>query len=185
MSGPLTEEIRGILLALARRSVETKLEEGRLLRVGEDFESVAPEKRGAFVTLKDAGGDLRGCIGTVFPVYPLEDTVVRMACAAALEDPRFPPVNRGELPSLSVEISALTVPEPVPDVERIEIGRHGLIVTSGLSKGLLLPQVAPEWGWEREEFLRHTCMKAGLPAEAWKDPGTQIEWFEAEVWGES
>jgi AmmeMemoRadiSam system protein A len=107
-----------------------------------------------------------------------------MAVAAAVEDPRFPPVTLGEAPSLRFEISALTVPEPVPDPAAIQVGRHGLIASRGGRKGLLLPQVAPEWGWDRREFLEHTCRKAGLPPDAWKDPATRLEWFEAEVWGE-
>jgi AmmeMemoRadiSam system protein A len=107
-----------------------------------------------------------------------------MAVSAAVEDPRFPAVTAQELPGLRVEISALTVPEPVPDVNMIEIGRHGLIISRGYRKGLLLPQVAPEWGWDRTQFLEHTCLKAGLPPGAWKDEDTRIEWFEAEVWGE-
>jgi hypothetical protein len=108
-----------------------------------------------------------------------------MAVAAAAEDPRFDPVAPGELPGLVFEISALTVPEPLPDPAAIEIGRHGLIASRGGRKGLLLPQVAPEWGWGREEFLSHTCLKAGLPADAWRHPGTLLEWFEAEVWSEA
>ncbi|MGC8762643.1 MAG: AmmeMemoRadiSam system protein A [Acidobacteriota bacterium] len=183
-AGAIPAEVRRELLALARRSVETFLGEGRRLRKGKDYPDLAPEPRGAFVTLKTGEGDLRGCIGTILPAGPLDETVVRMAVAAAVEDPRFPAVRLSELPRLRFEISALTVPEPVPDLRRIEVGRHGLIVTRGSRKGLLLPQVAPEWGWDREEFLRHTCLKAGLPEEAWRDPGTRVEWFEAEVWGE-
>jgi AmmeMemoRadiSam system protein A len=136
------------------------------------------------VTLKSEDGELRGCIGTVLPVGPLDATVARMAVSAAVEDPRFSPVTARELPRLRLEISALTVPEPVPRWEALEIGRHGLIVSRGTRKGLLLPQVATEWGWNREEFLQHTCLKAGLPPQAWKEPGTVVEWFEAEVWGE-
>lgn len=182
--GRLPPEVRRELLALARRSVETYLREGRRLRKGKDYPEVAPEPRGAFVTLKTREGDLRGCIGTILPAGPLDETVVRMAVAAAVEDPRFPAVRLPELPRLRFEISALTVPEPVPDLGKIQVGRHGLIVTRGSRKGLLLPQVAPEWGWDREEFLRHTCLKAGLHEEAWRDPQTLVEWFEAEVWGE-
>lgn len=164
--------------------METFLSEGRRLRKGKDYPPLAPEPRGAFVTLKTREGDLRGCIGTILPVGPLDETVARMAVAAAVEDPRFPAVRASELPGLLFEISALTLPQPVPDPARIEVGRHGLIVTRGSRKGLLLPQVAPEWGWDREEFLKHTCLKAGLPEEAWRDPQTRLEWFEAEVWGE-
>lgn len=180
----LSAAVRNDLLKLARSSILTFLNEGRRLRKGVDFESCAPEPRGAFVTLKTSGGGLRGCIGTILPIGPLDETVVRMAVAAAVEDPRFPAVSSSELPSLKLEISALTVPETVPDVGSIEVGRHGLIITFGYRKGLLLPQVAPEWGWNRVQFLEHTCEKAGLSPETWKRPGVRIEWFEAEVWGE-
>jgi len=180
---PLPEETRRALLSLARRAIEAYLSEHRRLRRGTDFDAVAPESRGAFVTLTTRSGDLRGCIGTILPVGPLDETVARMAVAAAVEDPRFLPVSPQELLTLRIEISALTVPEPA-DPERIEVGRHGLIVTRGSRKGLLLPQVAPEWGWDRVQFLGQTCRKAGLPAEAWREPGTLLEWFEAEVWGE-
>jgi AmmeMemoRadiSam system protein A len=185
MNGRVAEPVRLELLTLARRAVETYLREGRRLQRGQDFKEVAPEPRGAFVTLSERDtGALRGCIGTILPAGPLDETVIRMAVAAAVEDPRFSPVSLEELPSLHVEISALTVPEPVPDLYAIEIGRHGLIITRGYQKGLLLPQVAPEWGWDRIQFLEHTCTKAGLPKDAWKDSRTRIEWFEAEVWGE-
>jgi AmmeMemoRadiSam system protein A len=177
------EETRRTLLSLARRSIQVYLTERRRLRSGPDFDSVAPEPRGAFVTLSTLSDDLRGCIGTILPAGALDATVARMAVAAAVEDPRFLPVTPQELPALRIEISALTVPEPA-DAERIEVGRHGLIVTRGSRKGLLLPQVASEWGWDRVEFLAQTCRKAGLPADAWRDPQTLLEWFEAEVWGE-
>jgi len=178
------ESVRRELLALARKSIETYLGEARRLKRGADFGSIAPEPRGAFVTLTEEEGQLRGCIGTILPIGPLDETVVRMAVAAAVEDPRFSQVTLGELPALRLEISALTVPEPVPDLEAIQTGRHGLIVTRGYHKGLLLPQVAPDWGWDRLQFIEHTCLKAGLAPDAWKDPQTRIEWFEAEVWGE-
>jgi AmmeMemoRadiSam system protein A len=180
----LSPETRQALLVLARRSIATRLVGGRLLVKGEDYAEVAPQPRGAFVTLTDRNGELRGCIGHVLPHLPLDETVVSMAVAAALEDSRFDPVRAGEVPSLHIEISALTVPEPATSPEAVEVGRHGLIVSRGWAKGLLLPQVPSEWGWDREEFLRHTCMKAGLPPDAWRDPSTKIEWFEAEVWGE-
>lgn len=180
----LSAAVRNELLTLARRSISIFLHDGRRLRKGADYESCAPEPRGAFVTLKNHGGALRGCIGTILPIGPLDETVVRMAVAAAVEDPRFPAVSSSELPSINLEISALTVPELVPNVEDIKIGRHGLIITFGDRKGLLLPQVAPEWGWNRVQFLEHTCEKAGLSPETWKRPGVRIEWFEAEVWGE-
>ena len=184
MGAPLSEEVRKALLVLARRSAEVRLKEGRTLQKGRDYAEVAPEPRGAFVTLTTASGDLRGCIGHILPHLPLDETVVGMAVAAALEDPRFPPVSAAELPSLRFEISALTVPRPAPSPEAVEVGRHGLIASRGWAKGLLLPQVPVEWGWDREEFLSHTCRKAGLPPDAWRDPATKLEIFEAEVWGE-
>ena len=184
MSAPLAPETRKSLLILARRSVETRIREGRFLVKGEDYSEVAPEPRGAFVTLTTSEGELRGCIGHVLPHVALDETVVRMAAAAAQEDPRFEGVTPEEIPDLHIEISALTVPVPLPSPEAVEVGRHGLIVSRGWAKGLLLPQVATEYGWDREEFLRHTCLKAGLPPDAWRDPATKIECFEAEVWGE-
>ncbi len=115
----------------------------------------------AFVTLKKAG-QLRGCIGYIEPHAPLIEAVADNAQSAALRDPRFAPVTPEELPDISIEVSALTPLEPVADVEEIEIGRHGLVISQGPNHGLLLPQVPVEWGWDREEFLEHTCLKAGL-----------------------
>jgi len=139
--------------------------------------------RGAFVTLKKAG-QLRGCIGYIEPRVPLIEAVADNARSAALHDPRFPPVTPEELPDISIEISALTPLEPVTDVEEIEVGRHGLVISRGPYRGLLLPQVPVEWGWDREEFLQQTCRKAGLPPEAWREHGTELLRFEAEVFSE-
>ena len=135
---------------------------------------------GAFVTLK-IEGRLRGCIGNVLGDGPLFKTVARMAQAAAFEDPRFPPLSRDEFDELELEISILGPVTECPDPERIEIGRHGLILRKGVRSGLLLPQVPVEWNWDRKAFLEHTCAKAGLPGNAWKDPSAQLYWFEAEV----
>lgn len=184
MDRGLSPEVRKALLALARRSITVRLGEGRDLVKGEEYDEIAPEPRGAFVTLTDRRGELRGCIGHILPHLPLDETVARMAVAAALNDPRFDPVTADEVASLHIEISALTVPKPAASPEAVEVGRHGLIASRGSAKGLLLPQVPTEWGWDREEFLRHTCMKAGLPPDAWRDPATKLETFEAEVWGE-
>jgi len=138
------------------------------------------EHFGAFVTLK-LGGNLRGCIGNVQGTGELFRTVWDMARAAAFEDPRFPPLNQGEFNALDYEISILSPIDVCPDHERIEIGRHGLIVSCGDQSGLLLPQVAEEWGWNRTTFLNQTCVKAGLEKDAWKKPGTTTLWFEAVV----
>jgi AmmeMemoRadiSam system protein A len=138
---------------------------------------------GAFVTLH-AAGDLRGCIGYPGSEKPLDAVIAECAIASATDDPRFPPVRASELPRLSVEISVLTPIEPVRDVGEIEVGRDGLVVEQGFRRGLLLPQVASEHGWDRETFLAHTCIKAGLRPDAWRG-GARVFRFRAEVFGES
>ena len=138
---------------------------------------------GVFVTL-ELDGDLRGCIGTVMPVDPLYLAVGHNALNAAFRDPRFPPLTVEEFESVRFEISIMSIPEPVHDFETITVGRDGLIVRKDGWAGLLLPQVAQEYGWTREEYLCHTCLKAGLPADAWKRPGLKAEKFTAEVLSE-
>lgn len=135
---------------------------------------------GAFVTLKK-NGQLRGCIGRLIGADPLYLTIAWMAQAAAFHDNRFTPLQAAELGEIELEISVMGPITPCSDPEKIEIGRHGLIMKLGSRQGLLLPQVPVEWNWNREEFLRHTCRKAGLPQDAWKDGTTEIFWFEAEV----
>jgi AmmeMemoRadiSam system protein A len=135
---------------------------------------------GAFVTLK-LGGRLRGCIGNVVGNGPLVDTIERMARAAAFEDPRFAPVTAAEFPELEIEVSVMGPLTPCPDPELIEIGRHGLYIRKSMHSGLLLPQVAAEWGWDRETFLDQTCVKAGLPKGSWRKSKTEIWWFEAVI----
>ncbi|RME75724.1 MAG: AmmeMemoRadiSam system protein A, partial [Planctomycetota bacterium] len=139
------------------------------------------QRRGAFVTLKREGA-LRGCLGSVVGTEPLWRSIVRLAVAAATQDPRFAPVTADELERLSEEISVLTPPRPIAP-EEIEVGRHGLIVQRGPYSGLLLPQVATEHGLDREQFLEHTCLKAGLDRGAWRRAGTGILGFEAQVFG--
>jgi len=104
-----------------------------------------------------------------------------VAQSAALKDPRFDPVQPKELPDLEIEISVLTVPEKITDPSIIEVGKHGIIMKRGFYQGLLLPQVATDYGWDRETFLEHTCLKAGLPRDAWKDKNTEISIFSAQV----
>lgn len=141
--------------------------------------------RGAFVTLT-MGGVLRGCIGRVVPDRPLGVLVRDMAVAAARDDPRFPPVEAEELGGIHVEISVLTPPAPLLPVlpELVVIGRDGLIVRRGEASGLLLPQVAVERGWGPDLFLAAACRKAGLVGDAWRDAGTEVLTFRAEVFGE-
>jgi AmmeMemoRadiSam system protein A len=140
----------------------------------------------AFVTWKSRGR-LRGCIGSIEPVRALFEDVEANAVHALLRDPRFPRATAAELPHLHLEISVLTPFAPEPDpLRRVAIGRHGLLVEKGPCRGLLLPQVPVEWGWDVETFLHHACEKAGLPGGAWRDRAAAptISTFEAEVFGE-
>jgi AmmeMemoRadiSam system protein A len=139
----------------------------------------------SFVTWK-RGGRLRGCIGSVEPVRPLWADVEANAVHALLRDPRFPPGTPDELPHLGLEISVLSPFVPVSDpLHAVTIGVHGLLVERGHSRGLLLPQVPVEWGWDVPTFLGHACRKAGLPEDAWRDGRTLISTFTADVFGES
>ena len=138
------------------------------------------EKRGAFVTLKRKG-QLRGCIGYTQAFKPLSQTIMEMAQAAAFQDPRFPPLAKNELGDLDIEISVLTPFRSIQDIKDIEVGKHGLFIERGGYSGLLLPQVATEYHWDRQTFLEHTCLKAGLPKDAWKDKNTKIQVFSAEI----
>ena len=146
------------------------------------------ERRGVFVTwYKHPEHRLRGCIGYPEPVLPLADGLRRAAVAAALDDPRFPPVTPQELLALVAEVSLLTPYEPLPVRSRprgVEVGRDGLVVESGRFRGLLLPQVAPEQGWTAEEFLDGACEKAGLARGAWRSPEVTVYRFGAEVFRE-
>lgn len=142
------------------------------------------ERRGAFVTLH-AGERLRGCIGTFRPDGTLAETVARMAVAAATEDPRFEPIAPREVAKLRIGVSALGPPRPLPDRAALRVGEHGLLVRRGFHRGALLPKVAVEHGWDAEQFLKHACLKAGLPARAWEEPDTVVEVFDAEEFEES
>lgn len=138
------------------------------------------EKGGAFVTIKEHG-NLRGCIGFILAVKPLYEAVIEAAQSAATQDPRFPPLRPDELNKIEIEVSALTAPVLVKDIKEIKIGRDGLIIKRGPYQGLLLPQVATENDWNLKEFLAHTCLKAGLPTDAWQKEGTILYRFTAEV----
>lgn len=137
-----------------------------------------------FVTWK-RDGQLRGCIGSVEPVRPLWVDVHANAVHALLDDPRFPPATADELAHLDLEVSVLSPFVPVPDpLHTVEIGVHGLLVERGHRRGILLPQVPVEWGWDVPAFLGHACRKAGLPDDAWRDGGTVVSTFTADVFGE-
>jgi len=170
------------LLSLARTTISHYLETQKLpstLPVSDKLR----EKFGVFVTLHK-NGQLRGCIGYIEGIAPLYQAVMEMAKSAAFNDPRFNPVVKKEIPDLEIEISVLSPLKKVKDVKEIQVGKHGIIIQQGFQRGLLLPQVATEWGWNREEFLEQTCHKAGLPADAWKDTSSEIYIFSAEIFSE-
>jgi AmmeMemoRadiSam system protein A len=179
----LSDETRRQLLDLARRTLEAKFRGEPPPRLASDRSSPFGESRALFVTLKRAGR-LRGCIGTLAPEGDLARTVPRFALRAAFEDPRFPPLAAHELPECAIEISVLTPPRLVEDVEEIVVGRDGLILEADGRRGLLLPQVATEWGFDRETFLSELSLKAGLPPNAWQDPQARVFAFQAEVFSE-
>jgi AmmeMemoRadiSam system protein A len=180
----LTPQQRTQLLTIARGSIEAMMD-GR--RPELDLSSLDDDLKrpsGAFVTLNERTGELRGCIGSIEAVAPLAQAVASSAINAAFRDPRFYPVTKEELPTLHLEISVMSPIVPVTNVEEIEVGRDGLIVSRGGRAGLLLPQVATEYGWDRDTFLRQTCIKAGLPPDCWLSAECRIEKFSAEVFGE-
>lgn len=181
MDTPLTKDQEMSLLRLARKAITLYLEKGTPPAI-ECGEEIFKQKRGAFVTLK-IKEELRGCIGYPIPFKSLADTIVDAAISAATKDFRFSPLQQKELPLVKIEISVLSLPEPVHNLSEIEVGKHGIIITKGLNKGLLLPQVPLEWGWDRDTFLSHGCLKAGLDEDDWKK-GVQVEKFSAQVFSE-
>ena len=177
----LTPDEQKELLALARKTIEVKLF-GRSEIEAECDAFIFSEDKGLFVTIHRLG-HLRGCIGTLDVNTPLREIVVQMAKSSAFKDPRFPPLSEREYAEIDIEISVLSAPYKIDSPEEVEVGSHGIIISKGHRKGLLLPQVATERNWDRETFLNHTCIKAGLPEDAWRGDVT-IEVFEAEVFGE-
>ncbi|PKN71915.1 MAG: AMMECR1 domain-containing protein [Deltaproteobacteria bacterium HGW-Deltaproteobacteria-10] len=177
----LTPKEKELLLDIAIKTISGKVN-NRLPMITVDSVTLQ-EKRGAFVTLKKRG-HLRGCIGYIKAVKPLWETVQEMAVAAAFHDPRFPSLQADELKDLSVEISVLSPLQRIKNINEIEVGKHGLYIVRGYNSGLLLPQVAVEYGWDRETFLRETCHKAGLPSEEWMDKETEIYIFSADYFGD-
>jgi len=177
----LNKDQQMFLLDLARRAIEFFLEKK------ESFEEKSNdplllEKRGAFVTLK-VDNELRGCIGYPLPHKSLVETIIDCAIAAATQDFRFPSIKQEELSRLNIEISVLTLPRKIKDISEIKVGEHGIILSKGSHKGLLLPQVPVEWDWDLETYLNHGCLKAGLPEDEWKK-GATIEIFSAQVFSE-
>jgi len=180
----LNNDQRMFLLRAARAAVAAHLDGGVLspatTLMGEAW---AHDSGGVFVTLR-CHAELRGCIGVIEAAASIGENVLRCAILAATEDPRFPSLTREELPDTRFEISRLSVPRPVSGPGDLRVGDHGVIVTKGRHRGLLLPQVAVEQGWSAEEFLGAACRKAGLPRVAWKEAGVVLEVFSAEVFSE-
>jgi AmmeMemoRadiSam system protein A len=175
----LNDAERRELLQIARESVRRAV-------LGEELPEPTTSSqrllqfRGAFVTLlKD--GQLRGCIGYTEAVKPLIQVVSEVAAKSAVDDPRFPPVDPEELDEIELEISVLSSMTKISDPNEIQVGKHGLLLENGYFRGLLLPQVAVEYHWDRNAFLENTARKAGLPPSAWKDPNTTLYTFSAEI----
>ena len=175
----LSEEEKKTLHKIALTAIKKRLEKEPPSKL-ESTTNTLKEKRGAFVSLHKHG-QLRGCIGYVHGVKPLAEAINDMAIAAAFQDPRFPTLKENELSDLDIEISVLTPMKQISDIKQIELGKHGLMMIKGPYSGLLLPQVATQYNWDRQTFLSETCHKAGLPADAWKDDDTEIYIFSAEI----
>ena len=176
-----TREEKNELLKIARNTIKNFLENGEK-KYPATTNPKFQEKRGVFVTLHKSH-NLRGCIGYPLPLKSLITAVVDNAVSAAFEDPRFPSLNDSEVDKIDIEISILTVPAEVDQIDKVKIGRDGIIISKGMMKGLLLPQVPVEQNWNLEEYISYGCLKAGLPQDEWQK-GVQLETFQAVVFGE-
>jgi AmmeMemoRadiSam system protein A len=174
-----SQQERELLLRIAHRSIEAAVKKREFH--ADTVPDHLHEPRGAFTTIHLLG-QLHGCVGYILPALPLHATVAETAASAAMNDPRFVPLTFEEAPHIKLEISVLSQPFAITP-EQVQPGVHGLIVSDGRRRGLLLPQVAPEHGWDAEQLLTHTCLKARLPADAWRQ-GARIEAFTAEIFGE-
>ena len=178
-----------VLVKTARKAVTEFLSNGNRIKLESDIEEKFSFNSGVFVTLNNSDG-LRGCIGFPMPEKKLSHAIIEGAIAAATEDPRFPSVKTNELNDIVFEVTVLTPPvvvdvsDPMEYLEKIKVGRDGLIVRHSFSSGLLLPQVPVEYGWDVEEFLQHTCEKAGLARDTWKNESVKIEKFEGIIFKE-
>ncbi|GFO69065.1 AmmeMemoRadiSam system protein A [Geomonas limicola] len=181
MSQSLSTEDRKLLLELAREAVTSTVRSGRLAS-REISANALQVQQGCFVTIKQHGA-LRGCIGNFTSEKPLYQLVQEMAASAAIHDPRFYPMKEEDLGAFDLEISVLSPLAKIENPEEVEVGRHGLYLEKNFSRGVLLPQVAVEHGWDRETFLSKTALKAGLKQDDWKE-GADIYVFTAEVFGE-
>ena len=179
-----TDEQKKEILSFVRNTIKNKLEKSENITVFTTPEYLK-EEGSCFVTLHTKSRQLRGCIGNIIAFESLYDNLRRNALSSAFQDPRFRPVSSTEeLSDLEIEISILTPPETIDSYEDIIIGEHGVILKNGGQNAVFLPQVAPEQGWDIETTLTHLSMKAGLPSDAWKSPGTEFAVFKAIVFGE-
>ena len=182
----ITDEAGEYLVKLSKDSIKYYLENRQYMQKGNDYPVELDENLGIFVTL-NKDNNLRGCIGYAEPIKPAIDATIEVAVAAAFNDPRFPQLTSDEFEKLDFEVTVLTKPEKInvshPDqyFDEIEIGKHGLIIEKGYAKGLLLPQVAEENEFTKEEFLEHTCMKAGISADSWMDESCDVFKFEGQI----
>jgi len=181
---PLTVDEQQQLLHWARRAVEAAARGENLPEIPTaELTSGLLSLHAVFVTLTKAG-ELRGCIGPMDYERPLWRNALDAAKAAAMDDPRFPSVQPDEVPALHLEVSVLDRPREIPNVSQFDPQHHGIIVEQGWRSALLLPQVAQEHGWDAAKTLETVCWKAGLPADAWREPGARLQVFEAFVFGE-
>jgi uncharacterized protein (TIGR00296 family) len=186
------DEMEGkFLVRLARRTISSYLEQGEIIEPPKEPDVELNEKRGVFVTLYTyPERQLRGCIGLPEPVTPLGKAIINAAILSATKDPRFSPLTVDELVNITIEVTVLTTPKPLDAntyldcLDKIEIGRHGLIIENETCRGLLLPQVPVEQGWRKEEYLTGLCLKAGLPGDAWTSETTKLYTFEGTVFSE-
>jgi len=181
MAELLTKKEQKELLKIARETISTYIVSGIMPAI-ESTSKGLNLKSGCFVTIKQ-DGQLRGCIGNFVSEQPLFKLVQEMAVSAATRDPRFYPMRASDLDNFEIDISVLSPLEKVASVEEVIVGTHGIYIVKGSYRGVLLPQVASEYGWDRNEFLRHTCIKAGLPENAWQGD-CEIYIFSALVFGE-
>ncbi len=193
MSHAYSDDDGVFLVSLARKTVDEIVTTREKQRVPKDTPQHLHAKSGVFVTLNSVSGgrvNLRGCIGRPYPTLPLVEATIDSAVDSAINDPRFPTVTPRELDSIIVDLSVLTPPrkieysKPEELLDLVKVGRDGLIAIRGAYRGLLLPQVPVDWKWNTREFLEHTCNKAGLPPNLWKDPETEFMSFQAEIFGE-
>ncbi|MEC9492863.1 AmmeMemoRadiSam system protein A [Flexistipes sp.] len=183
MSFKLSEKARKFLVRTAREAITSEFNKNKLIINKQDIPGELDFNSGCFVTLHK-NGKLRGCIGNFREDKNIVENVAEMAVQSAFKDMRFPPLAENELSHVEIEISVLSPMVPVSRFDEIKIGRDGLYISKGIFSGVLLPQVASEYGWNVEEFLKNTCRKAGLPVDAYKAADTKVYRFEALVFSE-